>query len=108
MGLLAVVTWSAAAFHAASSAGIVTASYFTAWISRNQHRLLLFFARYGGAVIDADTPENVAQVDATSQPGTDGWDAPAVQNETPPTTSTPTGTEQAPNMFGGRPPKGQA
>src|SRR6478609_9101523 len=58
MSILAVVTWSAAAFHAVSSASIVVASYFTAWVTRMQHRLLLFFSAYGGQVLEDDAKKN--------------------------------------------------
>lgn len=103
MSLLAFVTWSAAAFHAISSASIVVASYFTAWITRMQHRLLLFFRSYGGQVLeddeDASTPTD-AEIEheqgRTAQPlaPNDSW------NDPPSTRTT--------NLFGGKPPVGKA
>lgn len=98
MSILAAVTWAAAGFHTASSTCIVAASYFTAWVTRQEHRLLLFFAQYGGQVLEEDAKKDVpteAQIDAQqeqSSRGESGWDK----------------DERVTNLFGGKPPTGQA
>lgn len=100
MTILAAVTWSAAGFHAVSSASIVVASYFTAWITRMQHRLLLFFRSYGGQVLEdneareAPTDAEIEQAQERSTPSsmTNDW------NDRPKTTG----------LFGGKPPVGKA
>jgi len=112
VGLLAAATWSAAAFHAVTASSIVVASYFSAWVSRIQHRFLQFFAAYGGAVLldEDDSVEATQDEVEAAQRGAEAtpvqtqaqavdaeWSEAAQHEELPP-----------PNLFGGRPPKGQA
>ena len=51
--LIAALSSLAALFHAACAMVVVLATYFTAWATRMQHRLVTFFARYGAAAGDA-------------------------------------------------------
>lgn len=101
---LALVTWAATALQTASATSIVTAGYFSAWVSRMQHRLLLFFARYGNEVIldHADknpargaSDENAVQAAQEAELTEQGrWD--------------PEPEDAPKSLFGGRTPKGQA
>lgn len=133
MSILATVTWSAAAFHAASSASIVVASYFTAWVTRMQHRLLLVFRTYGGQVLEDDAEKQEpteAEITREQERSAgdplvyDGWDVVRKSDEAKygsrqHTDGCPHGeirskcttclsNDARPNLFGRDPPKGQA
>lgn len=107
MSFLAGLTWAAATMQAAASASIVFASYVSAWIMRVQHRLLLVFTRYGGAVIqEADGTDDLTEEEIEQeQRGPDPTDAEVVEPPVPFDDDQHAGPR---NLFGGRPPKGQA
>lgn len=118
VGILAAVTWAAAAFHAASTACIVAASYFTAWISRMQYRLLNVFAEYGAAItthdgeVPGDEAAGGAATNAPAAPTTEIEDAEFQEVRGSSYAEDARRDEDEKNgprtIFGGRPPKGQA
>lgn len=112
--VLAALSSCAAAIHVVSGTVVAAATYFTAWATRMQHKLISFFTRYGASIGESgatpsvrETHEHfVAQLsDAELETEQQGDSA---ETSSPWTPDPESKSDETSGLFGTTPPRGQA